>query len=161
MRMNNEVLNRLYIKEPAEKFMTTESTEDMFLLVAHLIVRIRCDGTAPTPIMNNTLIVIGLDPSTELEDVLPPEYEPAELPCLFHFDNESFLPLFTDSSELDEYERTNPIKNMEIRRLVEDAFYNEDIDGILINPYSDAFVIKKEMLAVILQLLGDENFEAF
>ena len=77
MKTLDEELNNTYIKEAAQKFIKSEEPEEMFLLIAQILCRIKDDGTAPTPMMNSTDIVWGVPPDVELEDVFPEEDGPA------------------------------------------------------------------------------------
>lgn len=159
-KSKDEFLNRIYIKEPAEQFLKTETPEDMYQLVAHILVRINDEGTAPTPMMDILRVVIGIDPSMELEDVFPPDKEPIRRNCLVGCEGRKWLPLFTDVSELNSLEDRNVVEDTPIKYIIERAFYDSDVDGLMINPYTDALALNKEMLGVILTLLDDEDFEA-
>ena len=160
MKTLDEELNNTYIKEAAQKFIKSEEPEEMFLLIAQILCRIKDDGTAPTPMMNSTDIVWGVPPDVELEDVFPAEENRERRSCIIEVDGEKWFPLFTDVEELDGLEDTNVVEDIPIKTVIELAFSEEDISGIVINPNSEAFAMRKELLYVILNLLKNEDSEA-
>ena len=158
MKNPEEEMNRIYIKEPMKKYLKTDEPEDMFMLLANIAVRINRDGTAPSPVMTETRIVLGFDPDMELEDFFPPEDEPVMTSCLItEEDGTRWLPLFTDQDELGSMGKENTVEDRPILDIITDAFEDDSIAGLVINPYSDALSFRKELLYVILQLLKEDD----
>ena len=160
MKTLDEELNNTYIKEAAQKFIKSEEPEEMFLLIAQILCRIKDDGTAPTPMMNSTDIVWGVPPDVELEDVFPAEENRERRSCIIEVDGEKWFPLFTDTDELDGLEDTNVVEDVPIRTIIELAFDDGEVAGLVINPNSEALAMRKELLFVILDLLNKEDSEA-
>ena len=160
MKTKDEELNQMFIKEAVQDFLKTEEPEDMFMLIAQILVRIRDGGTVPVPMMNSTDIVWGVPPDVELEDVFPKDEEPERRSCIVDFEGERWFPFFTDVDELGGLEVTNVVEDIPIRTVIELAFEDEDVSGLVINPNSEALALRKELLAVILNILDKEDSEA-
>lgn len=161
MNNRNEELNRMSIKEPLEQYLKTDEPEDMLMLLANISVRINENGTVPAPMKEATRIVLGFDPDMELEDLFSPDDEPVRTSFLItDEDGETWLPLFTGYDELGSTGRDNAIVDRPILDIVTEAFEDGNIAGLVINPCSNAFSLRKELLYVILHLLEDEEDEA-
>ncbi|MCR5340095.1 MAG: SseB family protein [Saccharofermentans sp.] len=160
MKTLDEELNQMYIKEAVQEYLKSDEPEDMFLLIAQIVARIHDDGTVPVPMMNSTSVVWGVPPDAELEDVFPSDEGPGRRSCLIDYEGEKWFPLFTDVEELGGLEDTNVVEDIPIKTVIELAFSEEDISGIVINPNSEAFAMRKELLYVILNLLKNEDSEA-
>lgn len=160
MKTLDEEMNQIYIKEAAQEYLKTDEPEDMFLLIAQIVVRIHDEGTVPVPMMNSTSVVWGVPPDAELEDVFPSDEEPGRRSCLIDYEGEKWFPLFTDVEELGGLEETNIVEDIPIRTVIELAFNEEDISGIVINPNSEALAMRKELLYVILNIVENEDSQA-
>lgn len=160
MKTNDEELNEIYIKEAAQDFLKSDEPEDMFLLIAQIVDRIHDGGTVPVPMMNSTDIVWGVPPDAELEDVFPEDYDLERHSCLVEVGGEKWFPLFTDIDELGGLVDTNAVEDVPIKTVIELAFEDEEISGIVINPESEGLAMRKELLYVILHLLENEDSEA-
>ena len=160
MKTLDEELNQTYIKEAAQEYLKSDEPEDMFMLIAQIVVRIHDEGTVPVPMMNSTNIVWGVPADAELEDVFPEDIEPERRSCLVEHEDEKWFPLFTDVDELGGLEDTNVVEDVPIRTVIELAFEDEEVSGLVINPNSEALALRKELLAVILNILEKEDSEA-
>ena len=160
MKTKDEEMNQMFIKEAVQDFLKTEEPEDMFMLIAQILVRIHDGGTVPVPMMNSTDIVWGVPPDAELEDVFPQDEEPKRRSCIVDIEGEKWFPFFTDVDELGGLEETNVVEDIPIKTVIEVAFEDEDVSGLVINPNSEALALKKELLAVILNILEKEDSEA-
>ncbi|MBR3248182.1 MAG: SseB family protein [Clostridiales bacterium] len=161
MKSMNEELNDFFIKKQLRKYLKTDEPEDMLMLLANFALRINDDGTAPSPVKTELKIVLGFDPDMETEDVFADDDEPAKTSCLIvEEDGSKWLPLFTGYDELGSMGRDNFVEDRTILDIVTDAFEDGEISGLVINPYSEAMALRKELLYVILHLLDDEDMEA-
>ena len=64
------------------------------------------------------------------------------------------------SDELDGLEDTNVVEDVPIRTIIELAFDDGEVAGLVINPNSEALAMRKELLFVILDLLNKDDSEA-
>jgi len=156
MDSKNEKLNIELIKEPLKKYLQTDDPEDFFAMIINIYERMTADGTVPSPMKTEPRIVVGIDPDLEIEDVLPSDKGPLQRSGLIEEeDGNKWIPLFTDSSELGKLSKTTVLVERPIREIVTEAFENENLSGMVINPYSDALSLRKEIIYVILQLDDD------
>lgn len=160
MKTLDEEMNQIYIKEAVQEYLKSDEPEDMFLLIAQIVERIHDGGTVPVPMMNSTNIVWSVPPEAELEEVFPADEEPERKSCLLEYEGEKWFPFFTDVDELGGLEETNVVEDIPIRTVIELAFNDEDVSGIVINPNSEALAMRKELLYVILHLLEKDDSEA-
>ena len=160
MNNSNEYVDNLFIKTAIEELKKDCSRENGFNMMMQFSLRMRDNGTAPAPLMNSMHAVWSFSPDTELEDVFPDDFEPEKRNCLIVFDDRRWMPLFTDCDELGEFAETNVVEPMLIRDIIETAIDNEDIAGLIVNPFTDAFVFPKESLEYILDFLDEIDSEA-
>ena len=159
MKSDNEIDNDVFVKDTAERFLESQEPEEMLELLIQIAIRIKDRGTAPSPMMNATSIVFGLDPDTEIEDIFPEDFEPERRKCLIDHDGECWIPFFTSSDEIKNFDDTE-VTDVPIREIVEEALFEENINGIVINPDTIALALRKELLAVILDLVDKVDSEA-
>ena len=158
MNDRNETLNKTFIKDALKKYLRTEDPEDFLRILINISLRIKDEGTVPALMKSETRIALGFDPDLETEDVFPPEDEPAVTNRLI-VDEEGnrWLPLFTGYDELGDPGKTDIIEDRPVKDIIEEAFNDGSISGLVIDPYSDALSMKKELLYVILNLLDVED----
>ncbi len=161
MKNSNDKLNKTYIKDVLKKYLKTKDPEDFINMLINISRRIREDGTVPAPLKTETRIAIGFDPALEVEDIFPLDDRPVYTSRLITGDDgDRWLPLFTDISELGNPGKSEIIIDRPIFDIIYEAFHDDSINGVVIDPYSDALSISKELLYVILNLLEDEDSEA-
>lgn len=84
--------------------------------------------------------------------------------CLFvslksQEDGMNYLPLFTQANEIEEIEGIYPIKAA-VSILISYVYCVEGIDGLIINPYTDAVIIDKENVELMVEMLQNEQSHA-
>lgn len=160
-KSKNEELNCKYIKEYVQKYLETDDPEDCLRLAINIFIRAKDGGTVPSPMRTATRVTLGLDPGLELEDVFPADSEPGKTSSLITEENgEIWMPLFTGYDEIDRLGSTTVVEDRLISDIIEEAFNDEDISGLVINPFSDGLSLRKELLYAILHLNEDEDSEA-
>lgn len=145
----DELYNTMYIKETIEEYIKNPNEQTEADVMVHLIMRLLEDGKAPIAFMNQ--IVFDLDPDKEIEDVFTDDMEEDEIFIVIEGDDgRNWIPLYTDMKELNGIEKTNAVKEVPIRNIIERAIGAPGIDGILINPETDKFAILKPGLEFLI-----------
>lgn len=160
MNNSNDYVDNLFIKFAIEDLKKDNTEENGFKLMMQIGLRIRANGMAPAPLMDSVHVVLSFSPDVELEDVFPEDFEPEKRNCLLVHEDRDWMPLFTDVDELDDFAETNVVEPMLIRDIIEKVIDDENIAGLVINPFTDAFVISKDSLKYFLELLDGIDSEA-
>ena len=64
--------------------------------------------------------------------------------------NELGLSSATIRNEMADLERTNQVSEVLIRDILEEAAYNDDIAGLVVNPFTDGFAVYKDGIEFML-----------
>ena len=160
MNNSNEYVDNLFIKFAAADLISNFSEETRSRLLLQFIVRMKDDGTAPAPMMNSVHVALNFSPDIELEDVFPDDFEPEKRNCLMGYEDKTYMPLFTDVDELDDFADSNIVEPMPIKDIIEKALEDEDIAGIVINPFNEALCLTRDTLEFILCLFDEADSEA-
>ncbi len=147
----DELYNTMYIKEIIQEFYEDDTPEKCFNICGHLLIRMAEGGTAPMPLLNIVRIAFAFEPDTEVEDIFPEGEEPEEFVYLTLDDGTKWLPLFTDREEFKDVAKDNLVKEVPIRDIIEQAFDRPDIEGVIINPESEHYVLVREALEFLLE----------
>ena len=146
--MNDLTVLKDFIAEYEIDHIDEKAIDVMF----YLAVLMGEDSKAPMPLMNVIRVALDLNPDTEIEDVFEDGPEPEELFVFIESeDGRRWFPIFTDMKEIDGAEKTNAVREVPIKSIVEAALDAEVIDGIMINPNSDAFAIADFALEFLLE----------
>lgn len=133
--------DNIFLKLDAEAYSDTGSHEALERLLIQMVIRITLGCVAPTP-----MIDIG-----ELLFIAP----------LLDDEGRRWLPLYTDLEEALKAENQEFTCEISMRDLVEEAFERGDIEGIVINPYSDKVELDKReldyVLDIIMRMEANEN----
>ena len=139
------------IKEVAEQMAKNPCHDNFLHVIAELIIRINDEGEAPVVKMNELHIAWGFDPDIETDEVFAGDERIGNrMSVLVTDDGCKWTPLFTGKEELGDVPETNVVTDIPIRTILEYACDDEDIDGIIINPFSDSVALRKEALELIL-----------
>lgn len=140
----NELLETTYLKESVAKYLEDPTDERAFYVIMHLAALAGTGAKAHMPLLDLTLLAMDFNPDTEPEDLFEDGPDPEEL---FMFveseDGHRWFPLFTDRDELGGVEKTNAVRAVNVRSIIEAAMEYEAFDGIIINPNSDNFALSK------------------
>lgn len=151
MEKTFEYRNNLVIKFAVEDLIGSSELEPLFKLVASLIIRAQEGGKVPVVTDGRTHIAWNLDPDIEANDVFPEDSgKNIHYFTLVDEEGNRWAPFFTDTDEIKELAPTDTVSSTSIAALIEEAFEDKDIAGILINPYSACFALKRKMLQHIL-----------
>lgn len=150
-KTNDELYNTMYIKEIIQEFYEDETPEKCFNICGHLLIRMAEGGLAPMPLMNIVRIVFNLDSDSDVEDMFPEGDDPEEFVFLTKEDGTKWLPLYTDRSEFKDRIKDNRVKEVPIRDIIEQAFDRDDIEGVIINPETEHYVLIREALEFLLE----------
>lgn len=146
----DELYNTMYIKEIIQEFYEDETPEKCFNICGHLLIRMAEGGLVPMPLINIVRIAFALDPDSEMEDLFPKGNYPEEFVYVTLDDGTRWLPLFTDREEFKDVVKDNLVKEVPIRDIIEQAFERADIEGVIINPETEHYVLIKEALEFLL-----------
>lgn len=154
MKSMDELMNDVYIKETAQKFIASDEPEDLLELAVQIMMRIKENGTSPAPLMNVTNICWTLDGNVELEDVFEHDDEFPQKVCLIEDEHgEQWMPLYTECAEIEGLDENHEIIDRPILETVIEALERDDLSGLLINPFSEGLALRKEVLYAILHMM--------
>lgn len=142
------------LAEAAEDY----SEENWAEVICHLTVGIICNEEILIPVPKLAFMKVEFDPDAEFEDIFPDELPDYNYNILEMPDGRRWLPLFTDDDEAIDMVPTNDIRLIPIREAFELTLLNEELDGIIINLFSDIFLITRQHIEMILEEIDDEGY---
>ena len=161
MAKSMEFIDNFTIKLAAEDLINEPGEEAFKNLALELAIHIRNNGRVPTPVQNELHVVLGLEPDAELADVFPEDRDIGNrIVVVCDDDGGRWLPIFTERDELQGMEKTNTIKVLTIREIIEQVYYEDEYEGIIINPNTDALGLRKESLGIVLACADKDYPEA-
>ena len=147
---NEEFDFNLCIKEVAEQMVEKPCYENFLHVIAELIIRINDDGVAPMIMMNELHITLGFDPDIDADEVFAADESIGNrMSVLVNDDGCRWIPLYSSRDELRDVPETNVVKDIPIRTILEYAYDEEGVDGIIINPFTDSVALRKEALKIV------------
>ena len=160
-RTQDEFMNTMYIKEIIQEFHEDESMEKLIMVFGHIMLRMKEEGVAPMAFKNPIRYIWDLDPDMGLEDVFEDMNGSDRRFVVIEDNGKKWLPLFTDRNEMADLERTNQVSEVLIREILEEAAYNDDIAGLVVNPFTDGFAVYKDGIEFMLNKVDELGaFEA-
>lgn len=154
----DEEMNEAFIREFIEEYFENPTLENAVMVLGQLTYRAVEGGMAPMPMMNVTTIVLGADPDAEMEDILAAIPGEEEQYVTVSNDFGRWIPLFTDRGELDGLEETNAVREVPILAILAAALNDPEIEGVIINPASEHFEIRRRELE---WMLSEERINKF
>ena len=147
---NEEFDFNLCIKEVAEQMVKNPCYEYFLHVIAELIIRINDDGVAPMIMMNELHITLGFDPDIDADEVFAADESIGNrMSVLVTDDGCRWIPLYSSRDELNDVPETNVVKDIPIRTILEYAYDEEAVDGIIINPFTDSVALRKEAIKIV------------
>ena len=147
-----------FIKMAIEQFRETRDSEDLIRLLAVLAKRIQENGEAPTPMIDVNKVIDEFDPDKMI--VGKPFQIGKDMrlrkDTMKGKDGKEWFPLFTDMEELNRRPTTNININCPIRIILEDSLNSDRVEGVVINPFGQAFTLNKDILKILLNILKEE-----
>lgn len=67
-----------------------------------------------------------------------------------------WFPLFTDEEESSKYEASRDIQEIKVKRILTEGLENEDIKGVIINPYGKSRKLEKGTIEMIFMVYKKE-----
>ena len=161
MKSMNELMNEVYIKDPAQLVIKTGKPEDVLALLGQIKLRIDEDGTTPAPLMNVVRVAWAFDPDVEADEIFEEDEDTPKQYCFVEDSHgEKWLPLYTDMDEVEDLDYENGIEDRPILETVVEALVNDEFAGIVINPSSEGLALRKEALSTILDMCMGEDEDA-
>lgn len=136
------------------------SEENWAEVICHLTVGIICNEEILIPVPKLAFMKVEFDPDAEFEDIFPEDLPEDDYSIVEMPDGRLWLPLFTDEDEVNEMTSTHDTKSIPLREAFEMALANGELTGVLINIFSDIFIIPREFLERILEE-ADKNADGF
>ena len=148
----DELMETAILKESVTEFLEDPCDERGFYVMTHLMLLAGTGAKAYMTLLNLTRCALDFNPDTEAKDLFGDGPEPEEL---FTFveseDGRRWFPLFTDKNEIGDALKTNAVRVVTVRSIIEAALDSEAIDGIIINPNSDSFALSKVAFEYLLE----------
>ena len=155
---NDNMLDVTLLKEALEVFREYPTETNAVVVMKSMTILTGMGKKVQMPLINLTRCVLDFNPDTEVEDLFEEGPKPEELFVFVESeDGRRWFPLYTDKDELGDVEKTNAVRAVTIRSVMETTLDIESIDGIMINPDSDAFAVSKEAFEFMLEQA--EKFE--
>lgn len=149
---NNELIETTFLKDSVEEYLKDPVDEKAIDVVTHLVFLAGTGKKALMPLLNLTRLALDFNPDTEAGDLFEDGPEPDELFTFIEVeDGRLWFPLFTCKDEIGEAVKTNAVKAVPIKSILEAALDAESIEGIIINPESDGFALSKVTFGFILE----------
>ncbi len=156
----DEFLNTIYIKEIIEEYFENPDDEHSFMIFGHLMLRLNEEAKAPMPMMNVVHLAWELDPDIEPEEVFADIKEPEDIFVTIPGENgHMWIPLFTGRKEMGILNETNTVKEIPIIDIIKKAYETPGLNGVLVNPYTDGFILSRENLGFILDHVEERKRE--
>ena len=148
----DELMETTFLKVSVEEYLKDPVDEKAIDVVTHLVFLVGTGRKALMPLLNLTRLTLDFNPDAEAGELFGEGPEPDEL---FTFiegeDGRLWFPLFTDKDEIGEAVKTNAVRAVPIKSILEAALDAESIEGIIINPESDGFALSKVTFGFILE----------
>lgn len=128
-------------------------------LMGFVLSRVQQNGEAPTPFIDkdNALSEIDVDELSTGETFTLKKDIRIEPDTMIYGDGTLWLPLFTDNEERSKGQTANICINYPIENILRAGLAREDIAGVVINPFSSALTLPKEILGVMLDVYERQN----
>ena len=151
--------DNILIKNKVEQARKTHKGEDLMSVLVQIILRIRAEGEALTPMddVNNVLDGLDISDMTIGDSFTLDQGLRLRITKLTDKEGKYWVPLFTDEDELRKGETSNLTLNVPIRTVIEDGYYAKNIEGVVINPFGESLMLDKELLKVIVEHVGEEK----
>ena len=155
----DEKLNTVYIKEVIGAFTECPDDDNALMIFAHLLFRISKNGKAPVALQDEMRVVWDFNPDAVPEDIFEsmPEHGTTFVAC--NEDGEQWMPLFTSREEMGELLESNEVIEVPIREILERICDDPALQGLVINPETDAFAIDRDGVRFLLERV--DEFEDF
>lgn len=151
-----------YIKLAAEEFRKDRCKENLFTMFDVMLKRMLDDGEAPEAMIdvNNVMQSVDIMNMTKDDTFTLEQGMRLRIDKVSNGDGNEWIPLYTDEEELSGGQGISISINLPIYEILKSALA-EDVAGIVINPFSMALTMPKEVLKVVVEryeeIKEDEN----
>jgi len=141
------------IKETAELFGTARNEENLFNLFNVLIDRMLVNAEAPAA-MVDVNGVMDFDKIMNLSkgDTFTLDQElRLRIETVSTRKGQEWIPLYTDEEEINRQPTANVHINMPIANIIKSAYSDENVEGLVINPFGKALTMPKNILKLVVE----------
>ena len=141
------------IKAAIAEFYRTGNKNAILALLSILLRRMAEDGEAPAPMVDADHVMDAIDPETITvgEDITLERDLRLTMDTMMDGEGNQWIPLFTDTEELERGTSANIRINAPIRYVLESGLYSERAQGVVINPFGTPLELPKEILRLVLE----------
>lgn len=149
-----------YIKVAVDLIHKTQEKEAYARLLDVLMKRIKEDGEVPAPMVdkNHVMDSINLESVTMGDSFSLDQDLRLTIDKMQDAQGNIWTPLYTDDAEVNKGDTPNIRMNISILAIIQEAYYYEKSQGLVINPFGQSLTIPKEILRIVLKQL-EENTE--
>lgn len=146
-------IDNQYIKQAVQNVLECDSYEARLTLLVTLVKRLQDQGEVYAPMIdkNHVMDNVQLDDLTLGKTFTISEEMRLAFDLMQEDSGKLWIPLFTDDEERHLGQMSNIVINVPIQTIIESGLYDETLSGVVINPFSDAFLIPKPILEFIMK----------
>ena len=147
---DNRYEDNKYIKMAAEEFAKERSKDNLFRMFDVLLKRMMDDGEVRTPMVdvNNVFGSFKLEDLDKGDTFTIDQEMRLRIDTVSNGDGNEWIPLYTDEAEMLAKPTTNVIINLPIYKVLK-AGLEDDVEGIVINPFGLALTMPKDVLQIV------------
>ena len=141
--------NNVYIEMLVSEFRRSRQMEVLYLILEVLMKRMDEEGEAPMPMLITeghfpNVTNLKVNETFHLEENVKLKFD-----LMLDSDKNQWVPLFTSYDEINKGETSNITFNVPIERILRVAAFEEDVEGVVINPFVENLSIPKHMLKIM------------
>lgn len=151
--IKNDFADNKCIKEAADLFGSKRNEENLFNLFNVLIDRMLVNAEAPAA-MVDVNGVIDFDKIMNLSkgDTFTLDQElRLRIETVSTGKGQEWIPLYTDEEEINRQPTANVHINMPIANIIKSAYSDENVEGLVINPFGKALTMPKNILKLVVE----------
>ncbi len=149
-----------YIKLAVDEYYKNPSIDTLEMIAQVLIKRIEDQGTVPAPMIdvNNSWNQVDLDDLKVGDNISLSNELRLKLDTVTNEKGETWVPLFTDEGEVYKKPTSNILFETQIEFILRCGLNNENLLGIVINPFSEnPFAMHKDLINPILDYIDHSS----
>ena len=141
-----------YIRMAIGQIHANPVEKSYYVLLDVILKRLLENGMAPTPMVdvNGVMDTIDADNLKVGDTISLSQDMRLRIDTMQDPEGRIWIPLFTDEEELHKQPTANVVINMDLRSLLAVGADKEDVTGVIINPFTEAFPLEKPLLKAIL-----------
>ena len=141
------------IKEVAELFGTERNKENLITLLNVLINRMVDNGEVPVAMVdvNGVMNYEKIMKLSEGDTFKLDQEMRLRIDTVTTGDGQEWIPLYTDEEEINRQPTANIHINLPIVNVIKSAYYDEKVEGLVINPFGKALKMPKNILGLVVE----------